>query len=238
MKGGVLIIGSLFWQDHLNEVGDDIRKDWRSQRLKMGAAINVRVPIRYGRFSGDPKSGNQIYTMVFDNTLPGSQFGTGKFVPFQRDGLDAMGIITEVESLSRAEGAGTQFIKGSREDNAAWCVCCIAFNPAKVEAEQKQPHINIWREKLTVNKVGYEVFQKDPSFYSLTADGELDIKWPDELREFDFLVATSTRSTTEAIVEPAEIARSVKNRPYFEPNVQNGIHTFQNNEISKELRKL
>jgi hypothetical protein len=43
MKGGALIIGSLFWQDYLNEVGDDIRKNWRSQRLKMGEPIYQRL---------------------------------------------------------------------------------------------------------------------------------------------------------------------------------------------------
>lgn len=30
LKGGVLIIGSLLWQDYLDKPGDDIRKNWRA----------------------------------------------------------------------------------------------------------------------------------------------------------------------------------------------------------------
>ena len=61
LKGGVLIIGSLLWQDHLDEVGDDIRKNWRDNSLLLANKIQVKTPIRYGRFSDNSK----IYTKLF-----------------------------------------------------------------------------------------------------------------------------------------------------------------------------
>lgn len=51
LKGGVLIIGSLLWQDYLNKLGDDIRKTWRVKHLLVDSKIMISVPIRYGRYS-------------------------------------------------------------------------------------------------------------------------------------------------------------------------------------------
>ena len=51
LKGGIIIIGSLFWEDHLdNEKTDNIRKNWRQQYLNDSPKL-TKVPIRYGRAS-------------------------------------------------------------------------------------------------------------------------------------------------------------------------------------------
>src|SRR5258705_2850708 len=94
LKGGVLIIGSLLWQDHLNKLGDDIRKTWRAEHLLMDNKIMVSVPIRYGRFSDK----NKIYTMVFSKKLTKKESGTGWFVPFSKPC-----ITTETELLMRRQ---------------------------------------------------------------------------------------------------------------------------------------
>lgn len=52
LKGGVLIIGSLLWQDSSTDVpGDNLRKRWRTEHLDMNHKVAVKVPIRYGRYS-------------------------------------------------------------------------------------------------------------------------------------------------------------------------------------------
>ena len=61
LKGGVIIIGSLLWQDDLKlNTNDKIRYNWRNTSLNLSEKILVKLPIRYGRYS----DGN-IYTMVF-----------------------------------------------------------------------------------------------------------------------------------------------------------------------------
>ena len=77
LKGGVLVIGSLLWQDYLDKPGDDIRKNWRANSLSISNKIQVKMPIRYGRFSEK----SQIYTMVFSNACK-RKSGTAFVLPF------------------------------------------------------------------------------------------------------------------------------------------------------------
>lgn len=57
---GVLIIGSLYWDDDKPH-----REEWRRDRLRMDNRQYVKVPIRYGRYSETRKG----YTMVFPPVL-------------------------------------------------------------------------------------------------------------------------------------------------------------------------
>ena len=80
IKGGALLIGSLLWQDHLeNKKEDNIRKSWRDRHLIVGHKIMIKAPIRYGRLSN-----SDIYTMTFSNSVGKSKMGTGYFVPFRQ----------------------------------------------------------------------------------------------------------------------------------------------------------
>lgn len=231
LKGGVLVIGSLFWQDFRDKFGDNIRKDWREKYLNMSSVKNVSVPIRYGRFSGSETKGDQTYTMVFDNTLNRDQYGIAKVVGFEKSDLDAQGILDLVGKLSSVEGGyDTNFIKG----NSAWCVCGILFNP-ELSDEVKNILKESWETELKKNKAGYEEFVKAPSVYSMTKFGELDIPWPENLGYIDFLLATSTKPRDEEgknrIITPKELAKYIPNREYVFPNIKNGIRTFQDLEI-------
>ena len=127
LNGGVLIIGSLYWQDHLDKEGDNIRKDWRKQRLDKESSFDIPVPIRYGRFSRD-----KSYTMVFDSSLSNDKYGIGKFTPFQRATRNWEDLKEEVHLLSLAEGMGGDFIAGK----AAWAACGMLLNP-KIEKQLK-----------------------------------------------------------------------------------------------------
>ncbi|MBL6448428.1 hypothetical protein JMN32_19095 [Fulvivirga sp. 29W222] len=229
LKGGALLIGSLFWQDDLvRGSGDEIRKTWRQSRLKMNEVVNVQVPIRYGRFS----SMSNTYTMIFDKE---AKAGIAKAVPFSNTDITHFGDIkTEVMEISKAEGQHDEsFIKNER----AWCVCTVLINP-KIESSTKAYILSQWQNELMSNPAGYQYFKSNTQRYCVHPTGELDSPWPDEAVDFDFLIATATKEKKRDGVNeisPLEVAKYVQNRPYFYPNVENGISTFQDEEIKRHL---
>ena len=237
LRGRVLIIGSLFWQDDFNpKVNDGMRKKWRNENLDMESTINLKVPIRYGRYSKD-----KSYTMVFDNKLNNEQYGNAKAIFFNRKTFTHFSQIkVEIEKLSSIEGRFcSNFIKGSRNESIAWCVCTLLLNPNTVSPEVKEFLLEQWQSELKKNEVGYKKFISSPELYSLKKSGELDIPWPEELSDTDFLVATSTKPLSRKGIKEViseEIAKHVKNREYFHPNVRHGIRTFQDDEIMAILR--
>jgi hypothetical protein len=234
LKGGVLIIGSLFWQDDKNpQKKDELRLKWRQENLNITQSVEVEIPIRYGRFSKEAS-----YTMVFDNSLSKEDYGTGKAVPFlnSKSTLNQLNSLTH--SLSEIEGGTTNtFIKGFKD---VWCVCGIVFNPA-VPKEVKANILQKWGSKLKENQTGYQTFKKSAEKYSMSQSGELLIRWPDNLDSLDLLIATSTKpKKRENSIEltPKEIANYMHNRNYFLPNIHHGIRTFQDNDILDELKFL
>ena len=79
LKGGVIIIGSLIWEDHLKKA-DNIRKNWRKQNL-LDKPVLAKVPIRYGRESQTRK---HTYTMVFSKSCENT-LGQGLILSFNED---------------------------------------------------------------------------------------------------------------------------------------------------------
>lgn len=203
----------------------------------MKSVINVQVPIRYGRFSKD-----ESYTMIFDHKLKNEQLGNAKAIPFIHEAFSSFSQIkNEVEILSGIEGRFCHnFIKGTRNSTIAWCVSTILFNPNTVSSEVKKYLLEHWQSELKNNEVGYREFISSPELYSLKETGELNIAWPKELKDIDFLIATSTKPLMRKSVKEVtaeELAIHVKNREYFYPNIKNGINTFQDDEIIKILNK-
>ncbi|WP_243471712.1 hypothetical protein [Winogradskyella sp. MH6] len=233
LEGGVLIIGSLYWQDWLNEEGDDIRKNWRDNHLDMTSVRDVKAPVRYGRFSGKAELNNQTYTMVFDKELPEEKYGNVKVVPFKTKFEDWKMMKDEVHRLSNSEGGKTdEFIKGNKQP---WCVCGIIINP-KVETLIKKDLLSNWSRSLRENKIGYKNFEDIYSEFSMSINGEFLFSWPDEVENLDVLIATATRPKLREGAEKLtiqEISNHVDNRAYFMPNLECGINTFQDEEILK-----
>ena len=229
LKGGVLIIGSLYWQDHLTVEGDYIRKDWRNSRLDLERFLDVNAPIKYGRFS---KAGS--YTMIFDGDLSAGQFGVGKFCPFKKDTTNWDDLHKEATLLSVAEGMNGDLIAG----DYAWSVCGILFNP-KLEKKLKEEILEKWREQLSQHVRGYKKLDSAPSSYSMNNKGEFDFPWPDGLNDYDFLIGTASKpkfrqGVTELTVD--EISNHVPNRHYFLPNRKHSITTYQDDEILEILK--
>ena len=228
LKGGVLIIGSLYWQDHLNVEGDDIRKNWRNSRLNINTAIDVSVPIRYGRFSKD-----EAYTMVFDSSLKKDNYGASKFCSFKNDINNWTDLLKEAILLSVAEGMMGDFIAGE----LAWSICGILFNE-KTDEKIKVEVLTYWENQLKLNSKGATRFVYDPNMYSMDTTGHFTFNWPEELNDYDFLIATATRPKKRkeiAELTVGEIATHVPNRHYFLPNRKHGIVTYQDSEILKRL---
>ena len=234
LNGGVLIIGSLYWQDHKDKIGDDIRKSWRSKNLNINKSVDTSVPIKYGRFSGTKAKGNQTYTMVFDNSLDESQYGNAKIVPLINQIISIEQLIGITKELSGIEGGNQNFIKG---DDEVWCICSILFNP-KIDQSQKEDILNKWEENLKDNTGRYRTFARQSSLYNVSLKGELLINWPSNAENIDFLIATYTKPKARNGIEKItaeEIASYVENRPYFWPNIKHGITTYQDDEIRSYL---
>jgi len=126
LKGGVIIIGSLLWEDDLDK-GDNLRNNWRINSLDLQGKILVKLPIRYGRYSK-----NNIYTMVFSlNCEKNSKLGTGYIIPFKQNTIKHLDIlVSEARKMSEAEGMKNRFI-GENKD--IWGSMGILVNKDKIE---------------------------------------------------------------------------------------------------------
>ncbi len=225
-KGGVLIIGSLIWEEQ------DIRKNWRNQNLNMDEKILVSLPIRYGRIS---KSRNCTYSMIFSSECKSSEkIGKGYFIPFQEE-LTVKKILEQGKLLIDAEHH-----KNTNLEKFYWPWGClgIAINP-KINEEKSKELREEWERKFS-NKFDpnqYRVEQENPIVSKM---GVLDIGWQKELNDFDFVIGIATKPKLEFYPTPREIAiKMIVNKydKYFNENKKWSIVTFQDVDIENELEK-
>lgn len=95
LRIGALIIGSLFWE----------RERWSQKVVDFDAAIDVPVPIRYGRVS---ESRGFAYTMIVSL---GSPTGNAKVVPFHRAASTLSDVIDAASEVALAEGSSLHTFK-------------------------------------------------------------------------------------------------------------------------------
>jgi hypothetical protein len=232
LKGGVLIIGSLLWDDALNN-NDKIRKKWRKMRLQSDKKILVKLPIRYGRLSN-----NNIFTMLFSmNCERYNQYGTGYIIPFKSNPFNThRQMLYEAKALAKAEGIPERL-------ECSWGKVSIIFNP-KLSQELKERVLNVW--KLKFHKLDQKDYRLGNEKPCLNKNFELSISWPkcifsrsrSVLSELDFLLATATKPNKKDYPTSLDIAAKVRQdkiRYYFAQNIQSGITTFQDREIIKYL---
>src|SRR5437660_1164648 len=93
LKGGVIIIGSLIWDD------SNIREDWRNKYLRTERTL-TKVPIRYGRES---HTRHDTYTMIFSKSCEHT-LGQGVILPFLQDILSFEELEKQAVALAIAEG--------------------------------------------------------------------------------------------------------------------------------------
>ena len=211
MKCGILIIGSLLWDDKTEG-----RKDWRDHRLDVSKAVPVLVPIDYGRMSS---SRSNTFTMVLRSDGP---LGTGFLVPCRREVVTIDDLVAEASALWKAEAP-----KAKRGViGANWGCVGVLFREGASGglAEAWGAHF-----KKTGTK----------PLAVVGSDGSLDIPWPvTEDRasaDFDLVLATATvpedvKPNPEAVAR-AMLCQADGHENYFLNNVLNGIRTAADDEI-------
>lgn len=241
IKGGVLIIGSLLWQDQSKKGKEDnVRKLWRDRHLLIDHKIMVKVPIRYGRLSND------IYTMVFSNNCAKNKNGTGYFVPFKKTPLSTFNdLIIEAKAVSVAEGMNGKFLSKEKGTENIWCVLGILINPETINREKEKLLISKWSE--IINSQGCFItkdFKQGKEKSCLNKFGKLNINWPTPLDErnaiilnsYDFIIATGIKPTDYPNVNDLKVkVKADKTRSYFIENYNSGITTFQDIEVINKL---
>jgi hypothetical protein len=239
IKGGVLIIGSLLWQNNLNE-SDNIRKEWRDKYLREHDKILVKAPIRYGRLSRD-----DIYTMIFSNSCSRKKMGTCYFIPFKKEPITTFDTLKKIsEEISNAEGMKRKFL-GKTSQGDAWSVLSILLNHKTIEKKVARLIYNKWKKFIeecgSFNPKDFKIGHERPC---IDHRGKLNFNWPmaldkryeDIIESFNFIIATATKPTDYPnITKLAEKVKSDSNRYYFIKNFKSGIITFQDIEVINRM---
>lgn len=230
-KAGVLIIGSLFW-DNTNG-----RRPWREHYFGENFnqhIITVEVPVRYGRYSGL----RDCPTMVMSSKCQEEdKLGQGIFLPFQNQEQSIDEIICSARALSVAEGkSSSKFIKGAEQK---WCVITYMSNPALTTTGRLSTFSEKWKTQYDPKVATIkEQFTCDCETVTIFDDhGRLNINWPEKLNDFDVILATQTRPTD--CYSPTSLASAFFKKPeYFLKNRLNHIHTPDDEHILTELKIL
>jgi len=222
---GILIIGSLYWDETCG------RTKWRRKRLQAGHEWLVRAPIRYRRLSDSRKN---TYTMVFDQ-LREEQLGTAKVVQCQHSVLTSADLIAEAEWLWSAERKQVPCLSNfpERMISAGWGCVALLCNP-------QIPHpaeiVEGWAQRVTRDDAARNKHLVD-------SRGLLQIPWPNLPQGIplglDLLLATSTnpkpRNEYPDARRVANAWLEANDASYFRRNRDSGIHTFQDEEIRRQL---
>tara|TARA_R110001606_G_scaffold287987_1_gene436135 strand:+ start:873 stop:1607 length:735 start_codon:yes stop_codon:yes gene_type:complete len=225
-KGGVIIIGSLLWDN------SKIRKEWKNQNLNMDQKKIINVPIRYGRVS---KSRNCTHSMIFSSECKSDdKMGKGYFIPFNNE-LSIKQILEQGKFMIDAEHNKTTKLY---RFNWSWGCLGITINPNLSIDKSKDLKFK-WSEKYT-NGFNPRQYKIDKEESIISKEGLLKIKWANELKEIDFIIGTATKPNIDFYPNSREIAiKMIVNKydEYFKNNRENSITTFQDSEIEVELTK-
>ena len=228
MQIGVLIIGSLYWDN------SEPRTAWRRERLDLAGKERVRVPIRYGRRA---KGRGNTYTMVFSTGLAETKFGTAIAVPFKSEDLSS-----DAERLWAAERNATP---GSvRTIAAGWgCVGLLEHPSSRLRPEDRER----WTNRVKGKPCYGDIAHGRDEGPAVDKSGFLRIDWPktvnDSLLEWDMLLAAATCPTLDngeypsarTIAEAWQTLEGESEAKYFWNNRKHEIKTFQDPEIEVQM---
>lgn len=222
MRGGILIIGSLLWDDDPPE-----RAAWRDSRLLLDRRQSVVASLNYGRRSrGSRKRGN-TFTMTFDAAPSG---GSASVVPCASPACRAEDVVNEAEALWAAEdaSAGPRALCATR----GWGCVGALFRPGT-----PGHWLDHWRKAFR-ERVVSPVSPVDDH-------GLLQIAWPVQCAgtggavDLDFVLATAnqrecTRPSAEAIAD-AWIDQQEGHERYFFENIRHAVRTSQDLAIWRRM---
>lgn len=218
MRAGILIIGSLLWDN------GRVRNEWRQSHLDMDHAEKVRTPIRYGRRSC---SRGCTFTMTF---AIDDQLGHGVLVPCRTPLLNADALFAEAEALWKAE----QPRAAPGTIAASWGCVGVRFRAQAAPDKWTRAWAKYFSDRNTspISPVGN--------------DGLLRIPWPvkvcdGEEADLDLILATATEADKQR-PHPKDIAdawsnQDAGNEHYFFENIRNGIRTSEDQLIWQHIEK-
>jgi hypothetical protein len=228
LTAGVLIIGSLLWDS------DKGRPAWRNGRLLMCSAQNVTAPIRYGRLSD---SRGNTYTMVFSRLCAAGQ---AKLIRCSHSISTSQDLIAEAEHLWKAEQPRAE----AHQIATDWGCVALLCNPKR----QIPPDLLTgWAERVKEPDYG-NVTQTQAEGVLVSDDGLLRIDWPQLVAggeaDVDLILVTANdpEITLSSPTYPsAQVIADAWNRArhhveYFWKNIDNGIRTFEDDQIRALLR--
>lgn len=217
MRGGILIIGSLLW-DQRRE-----RDEWRQARLRIDEAVYVKVPIGYGRRS---ESRGNTFTMTF--VLDGP-LGQGVLVPCRATIADVAALVAEAEALWKAEQLGAS----AGSIGASWGCVGVLFRAQPVPEDWLRAWADHFRATASpVSPVG--------------EDGVLRISWPMTVADgtaadVDVILATATKAeSTHPVagdVADAWLGQDRGHERYFFENVRHGIRSPEDGLVWKRIEE-
>jgi hypothetical protein len=243
LKGAVIMIGSLYWEDDTNciNLSDQkklalSRKNWRNEKLLMDQSEIINLPIRYGRISSTRYC---TYTMLFSNLV--SNPGQGYCVPYKNE-IDVTDNFNQIY-FQALELANVEGISKSGENKLfkKWGCVGLKLNP-KLQIEN--PKV---AEKLTAFWSSYfRIFDQnlfrinEYEESSVTSNGLLNFDIEDKLTDIDYFLATPVSPNIKHYPHGKEIAESMlKTREeyftYFVENYNNKIRTFDDKDIIEFL---
>lgn len=228
---GVLIIGSLLWDDSAK------RTEWRGERLLMEQKRKVSVRIRYGRRSKKSRG----WTMTFSSS---AESGVAYVVPCQHRAASFSQLDEEIRWLAYAEGLIDKITQVTWKRWGA-----IGILPRVPASDLTQNMTEKWRNRFTEYRhAAFDLGalsakdEKSP----LNGEGLLQINWPsaiarNESAMCDVLIASVNQPTLVdgEYPPPAAIAETCcagGNVGYFCSNVLNGIETYQDAQIWNGVR--
>jgi len=245
LKGAVIMIGSLYWEDDTNciNLSDQktlalSRKNWRNEKLVMEQSEIIKLPIRYGRISSTRYC---TYTMAFSNSV--SNLGQGYCVPYKNE-ID----ITENFNQLFCQALELATVEGicKPEENKLykkWGCVGLKLNQ---KLQKENPKV---AEKLTEYWSSYFI-HLDQELYrineteepAVTSNGLLNFEISPVLNDIDYFLATPVSQNIKEYPDGKIIAESMlKTREeyfeYFVKNYINNIRTKDDINIIKFLPK-
>lgn len=240
-KSGVIIIGSLLWDDSVERVL------WRKE-LDILNRKHIGLPIRYGRISS---SRENTYTMVFSNEMNTiKNLGKGYVIPYKNIIKSEQDFKIQILKLAKAEKISTTRM------SCSWGTVSILINP-NINQIKKNQIKDYWIRLVDFTKETKSTTQKEPKIEKFGSKNEnkcisknwaltinLDNQFNNELKEFDFLIATANSIEHKDNIEEyptfKQIAKSIfdnNHYDYFLRNRSEYIQTSHDKKIMKVLKK-